>query len=66
MVAQINLSDGGVPKLPVHCATVTALGPEGDRQNDLAHPFGQPLPAIVGKEPAQLGQVAPGESVRSP
>jgi MOSC domain-containing protein YiiM len=36
-IAQINLSDGGVPKLPVHCATVTALGLEGDRQNDLAH-----------------------------
>jgi MOSC domain-containing protein YiiM len=36
-IAQINISDGGVPKLPVHAAMVTALGLEGDRQNDLVH-----------------------------
>jgi MOSC domain-containing protein YiiM len=40
VVAQVNLSDAGVPKLPVLCATVTALGLEGDRQNDLAHHCG--------------------------
>jgi MOSC domain-containing protein YiiM len=36
-IFQINVSDGGVPKLPVHAATVTPLGLEGDRQNDREH-----------------------------
>jgi MOSC domain-containing protein YiiM len=36
-VFQINLSDGGVPKYPVHAGTVTSLGLKGDRQNDLEH-----------------------------
>lgn len=30
----INVSDGGVPKLPVPEATITAAGVSGDRQND--------------------------------
>ncbi len=34
-LAQINLSDGGVPKRPVQIATLTPLGLLGDRQ---AHP----------------------------
>jgi MOSC domain-containing protein YiiM len=34
-IFQINVSDGGVPKLPVHGARVTSLGLEGDRQDDL-------------------------------
>jgi MOSC domain-containing protein YiiM len=33
-VVSINVSDGGVPKLPVAAATVTAAGVEGDRQRD--------------------------------
>lgn len=32
VVHQINLSNGGVPKLPVRCAQVTDAGIEGDRQ----------------------------------
>jgi MOSC domain-containing protein YiiM len=36
-IFQINLSKGGVPKLPVHAATVTPLGLEGDQQNDREH-----------------------------
>ena len=36
-VHQINVSDGGVPKLPVDRAEVTTLGILGDRQRDLAH-----------------------------
>ena len=33
-VFQINVSSGGVPKLPVHAAVVTPDGLEGDHQND--------------------------------
>jgi MOSC domain-containing protein YiiM len=36
-IHQISLSNGGVPKLPVHSARVTPLGLEGDRQNDQEH-----------------------------
>jgi len=34
---QINLSDGGVPKLPVPSVVVHKTGAEGDRQRDLKH-----------------------------
>ncbi len=34
-IAQINVSGGGVPKLPVLEARVTELGVEGDKHNDL-------------------------------
>jgi MOSC domain-containing protein YiiM len=44
-IHQINLSDGGVPKLPVHEAEVTPLGLVGDRQaNTKLH--GGPLRAL--------------------
>jgi hypothetical protein len=36
-IFQINVSKGGVPKLPVHAAVVTPLGLEGDDQNDREH-----------------------------
>lgn len=36
-IHQINLSQGGVPKLPVPSAEVTPLGLAGDRQNDTEH-----------------------------
>lgn len=36
-IAQISLSNGGVPKLPVPAADVTSLGLSGDRQNDTRH-----------------------------
>jgi len=36
-IHQINLSDGGVPKLPVHEAEVTPLGLVGDRQANTKH-----------------------------
>ncbi|HSE06328.1 MAG TPA: hypothetical protein VLK35_19425 [Methylomirabilota bacterium] len=34
---QIGMSPGGVPKLPVSSARVTALGLEGDAQRDREH-----------------------------
>lgn len=36
-VFQINISDGGVPKLAVRQAFITAAGVQGDRQRDLVH-----------------------------
>jgi MOSC domain-containing protein YiiM len=36
-IFQINVSSGGVPKLPLHAATVTLDGLEGDCQNDREH-----------------------------
>jgi MOSC domain-containing protein YiiM len=36
-VAQLNLSKGGVPKLPVDDAEVTVAGMTGDHQNDRVH-----------------------------
>lgn len=36
-VVSVNVSDGGVPKLPVERARVTLNGIEGDRQNDTRH-----------------------------
>lgn len=36
-VLQVNVSDGGVPKLPVDHAYVGSSGVEGDRQRDLRH-----------------------------
>lgn len=42
---QINVSDGGVPKLPVHQVQVTPEGITGDRQADQEH-HGGPRQAI--------------------
>ena len=36
-IAQINVSPGGVPKLPVPSAHVTELGLEGDAHRELEH-----------------------------
>jgi len=36
-VFQINVSDGGVPKLPVRSVEVNAFGLRGDRQRDTEH-----------------------------
>lgn len=36
-IHQINVSEGGVPKIPVGQASVTALGLEGDGHYDLRH-----------------------------
>jgi MOSC domain-containing protein YiiM len=44
-IAHINVSDGGVPKLPVPRAVVTPLGILGDRQRDTEH-HGGPLRAL--------------------
>lgn len=35
VLAQLNVSQGGMPKLPVESAHVTATGVEGDRQRNL-------------------------------
>jgi MOSC domain-containing protein YiiM len=37
LIHQINISDGGVPKLPVDRAAVALDGMEGDRQADRKH-----------------------------
>lgn len=44
-LAQINLSDGGVPKLPARDATITFDGLLGDRQQDRKH-HGRPFQAV--------------------
>lgn len=44
-VVSINVSNGGVPKLPVQRAVVTANGVEGDRQHDTEH-HGGPMRAV--------------------
>jgi MOSC domain-containing protein YiiM len=44
-VHQINLSDGGVPKLPVERALIDASGVVGDRQEDTQH-HGSPDQAL--------------------
>ncbi len=36
-IFQINISDGGVPKIPIPHGTVTTLGIEGDRQRNTKH-----------------------------
>lgn len=36
-ILQINISPGGVPKLPVPAARVTELGLEGDQHRDMEH-----------------------------
>ena len=35
LIHSINISKGGVPKLPVDTSTITSHGIEGDSQNDL-------------------------------
>lgn len=48
---QVNVSNGGVPKLPVETARVTALGVEGDRQaSDTVHGGPHRAVAILGIE----------------
>lgn len=44
-VVAVNISSGGVPKLPVDRAFLSANGLEGDRHNDRVH-HGGPLRAV--------------------
>lgn len=44
-LAQINVSDGGVPKLSVRKASATSHGVSGDRQHDRKH-HGRPFQAV--------------------
>ena len=44
-VAQLNVSDGGVPKIPVERIDVTRSGVVGDRQDDTRH-HGRPFQAL--------------------
>lgn len=63
---QINVSDGGVPKLPVPAARITPLGVEGDRQRaETVH--GGPLRAVsilgieaIRRVAAEGHPIAPG------
>jgi len=45
VVEQINVSDGGVPKIPVESVKVSAAGVGGDKQNDRRH-HGRPIQAV--------------------
>lgn len=67
-LAQINVSDGGVPKLPVRDASITVHGLTADRQQDRKH-HGRPFQAVclwsveVIEELAGLGHpIAPGSA----
>lgn len=44
-IASVNVSKGGVPKLPVESAHASAKGLDGDRQRDLRH-HGGPMRAL--------------------
>ena len=44
-IVQVNVSDGGVPKLPIAEGEVTSTGIVGDRQRDTEH-HGGPQRAI--------------------
>ena len=44
-IVQVNISHGGVPKLPIEAGTVTPLGIEGDYHNDVDG-HGGPLRAL--------------------
>ena len=46
---QVNVSDGGVPKLPVPAARITGDGVEGDRQLGESGQIGFPLIARWGR-----------------
>ncbi len=67
-VHQINISDGGVPKLPVAGADVTERGVVGDRQEDRVH-HGHPEQAlclysleVIQKLQAEGHFIAPGSA----
>ena len=63
---QVNVSDGGVPKLPVDAARITILGVEGDRQgSETVHGGPHRAVAILGIEAirrvaAEGHPIAPG------
>ena len=65
-VVQVNISPGGVPKLPVPLARVNALGLEGDDHNDKAG-HGGPFRAVsllaieaIRRVAADGNPIAPG------
>ena len=65
-VAQLNRSDGGVPKAPVESVTVDQRGVVGDRQADRKH-HGRPLQAlclwsadVIAELQAEGHPIAPG------
>lgn len=65
-LVQVNVSDGGVPKLPVPTARVTRAGVEGDRQNE-ATVHGGPHRAVsllgieaIGRVAAEGNPIGPG------
>ena len=67
-VAQVNASDGGVPKLPVPAAEVTPAGLACDRQADRTH-HGRPFQAlclwsadVIGDLAAQGHPIRPGSA----
>jgi MOSC domain-containing protein YiiM len=48
-IVQINVSPGGVPKLPVETARVTEMGIEGDGQRDTKNHGGPDNPQVESK-----------------
>ena len=62
-VVSLNLSDGGVPKLPVREAVVSRLGLVGDRQRNLKYHGGPERALCVYSMEAIDGLRAEGHSV---
>ena len=62
-IFQINVSDGGVPKLPVRQAEVRSLGVAGDRQRDLKHHGGPERAVCLFSLERLLGLQAEGHPV---
>jgi MOSC domain-containing protein YiiM len=67
-VAQLNVSDGGVPKRPVDCVEVTSRGLAGDRQRTRLH-HGRPWQALclwssetIASLAAEGHPIAPGRA----
>ena len=72
VIASINVSPGGVPKLPVAAAQVTESGVEGDRQRNLKYHGGPDravclysleLIAALQREGHPIGPGSTGENV---
>jgi MOSC domain-containing protein YiiM len=60
----INVSDGGVPKLPVAAATISAAGVEGDRQRDLRNHGGPDRAVSVFATEVIAALTAEGHPIR--
>jgi MOSC domain-containing protein YiiM len=60
----INVSGGGVPKLPVPAATITAVGVDGDRHHDRVHHGGPERAVSVYAAEVIAALAAEGHPIR--